>query len=121
MSERELGEEGSYRRGIEQLKSDPYADSYWRNRGGEGKSPWSAQEKPMGAAETPTALRIQVGGGHYPKDAIQPVQFIESNSIPFLEGCVIKRMVRHGNKNGVEDLDKAIHEIQLIKELRYGS
>ena len=81
-----------------------------------GDYPLPAQEIPMG----PGALDTQVGGTHYPKDAIQPVQFIESNNIPFLEGCVIKRMVRHGRKNGVEDLDKAIHEIQLIKELRYG-
>lgn len=116
MSERELGEEASYKRAIEKLETDPYAESYWRNRGGEGPSPWSAQEIP----KAPGALETQVGGTHYPKDAIQPVQFIESNSIPFLEACVIKRMVRHGKKNGVEDLDKAIHEIQLIKELRYG-
>lgn len=99
---------------------DPYDETYWRNRGGEGRSPWSAQETPKGTGGV-RASDTQVGGAHYPKDAIQPVEFIESNSLPFLEGCVIKRMVRHGNKNGVEDLDKAIHEIQLIKELRYGS
>ena len=62
----------------------------------------------------------QIGGGHYKDYTIQPVDFITANNVPFLEGCVIKRMMRHKNKNGVEDLDKAIHEIQLIKELVYG-
>lgn len=66
------------------------------------------------------ATEKQVGGGHYKEYVIQPVDFITANKVPFLEGCVIKRMMRHKDKNGVEDLDKAIHEIQLIKELVYG-
>lgn len=37
----------------------------------------------------------------------------------FLEGCVVKRMVRHRDKNGVEDLKKAIHEIRLLAQLEY--
>jgi len=101
---------------------------YWESMGGEGPYP-EGQEIPKAAGESVSssppigytaALETQVGGNHYPKGGIQPVEFIEANNIPFLEGCVIKRMVRHSKKNGVEDLNKAIHEIQLIKELRYG-
>jgi hypothetical protein len=66
------------------------------------------------------ATETQVGGGHYKEYVIQPVDFITANNVPFLEGCVIKRMMRHRDKNGVEDLNKAIHEIQLIRELVYG-
>lgn len=62
----------------------------------------------------------QIGGDHYRNLAIQPAEFIEKNHIPFLDGCVIKRMCRHEAKAGVEDLRKAIHEIRLIMELRYG-
>ena len=65
-------------------------------------------------------LDVQVGGDHYKDLAIQPAVFIERNKIPFLDGCVIKRMCRHESKNGAEDLRKAIHEIELILELRYG-
>jgi hypothetical protein len=68
-----------------------------------------------------TALSAQIGGDHYKNFAIQPAVFIERNKIPFLDGCVIKRMCRHEAKNGVEDLRKAIHEIELIIELRYGN
>lgn len=67
------------------------------------------------------ALRTQIGGSHYRACDIQPVEFIEANGLGYLEGCCIKRLVRHdaGGK-GVEDIDKAIHELQLLRELRYG-
>lgn len=68
----------------------------------------------------PGALSEQIGGGHYKNFPIQPAEFIEKNHIPFLDGCVIKRMCRHEAKAGVEDLRKAIHEIRLIMQLRYG-
>lgn len=68
----------------------------------------------------PGALSEQCGGDHYRKLAIQPAEFIEKNRIPFLDGCVIKRMCRHEAKGGVVDLRKAIHEIRLIMQLRYG-
>lgn len=67
-----------------------------------------------------SALARQEGGGHYKDFAIQPVEFITRNNIGFLEGCVIKRMTRHGAKNKAEDLRKAIHEIELLLELEYG-
>ena len=68
-------------------------------------------------------LYEQVDGTHYKQFNIQPVEFITCNKIPFLEGCVIKRMCRHENKAGLEDLKnlkQAIHEIRLIAKLTYG-
>lgn len=67
-----------------------------------------------------TALDTQIGGEHYKKYAIQPVEFITKNKLGFLEGCVIKRICRYENKNGLEDLKKAKHEIDLLIELKYG-
>ena len=64
-------------------------------------------------------LDHQEGGDHYKNLVVQPVEFIHANRIPFLEGCVIKRMCRHVDKNGVEDLRKAIHEIELLLKLTY--
>lgn len=63
-----------------------------------------------------SALDVQVNGTHYKNMAIQPAEFITMNGIGFLEGCVIKRMCRWQNKDGVADLKKAIHEIQLLME-----
>ena len=67
------------------------------------------------------ALEEQIGGDHYSTCKIQPVEFIEANNIPFLEGCVIKRLVRHAKWSGKgrQDIEKAIHELQLLLELRY--
>lgn len=66
------------------------------------------------------ALSVQVGGGHYKDFPIQPVEFVETNNLTFLEGCVIKRLCRHsrGGK-GRQDIEKAIHELQLILQLHY--
>lgn len=68
-----------------------------------------------------SALDTQVGGGHYREGAIQPVQYIESNDLKFLEGCVVKRVTRHDREGGKgrQDIEKAIHELQLLLELRY--
>lgn len=64
----------------------------------------------------------QVGGDHYRDSAIQPVEFIEANALPFLEGCVVKRVTRHAKPTGKgrQDIEKAIHELQLLLQLRYG-
>ena len=68
-----------------------------------------------------TSLDTQVGGDHYKKHVIQPVEFITKNKLGFLEGCVIKRICRYEDKNGREDLEKIKHEIDLLIELKYGS
>lgn len=69
-----------------------------------------------------SALDTQIGGGHYREGSIQPVQYIEANGLGFLEGCVVKRLTRHGRSTGKgqQDIEKAIHELQLLLELRYG-
>lgn len=67
----------------------------------------------------PDALDEQVGGGHYKDYPIQPVQFIHANKIGYLEGCVVKYICRHKQKNGVEDLLKAKHYIDLIIQMEY--
>lgn len=61
----------------------------------------------------------QQHGTHYEQMKIQPVDFIHANNIGFLEGNVIKYVCRHGSKNGEQDIDKAIHYLQLIKRLKY--
>jgi hypothetical protein len=61
------------------------------------------------------ALNTQVGGGHYKKYKIQPITFFMENRIPFAEASVIKYVLRHADKNGEEDIDKAIHILQIIK------
>ena len=49
----------------------------------------------------------QVGGTHYSRLSIEPIQFIEANGLGYSEGNVVKYISRWKNKNGLEDLNKA--------------
>ena len=57
----------------------------------------------------------QVGGEHY-KLVIQPIDFIVKNDIPFREANVIKYVTRHRQKNGKQDIQKAIHYLEMLLE-----
>ena len=67
-----------------------------------------------------SALKKQEGGGHYKDMKIQPVEYIHGNGIGFIEGCVIKYVSRWRKKNGVEDLRKARHFLDMLIELEEG-
>lgn len=61
----------------------------------------------------------QIGGNHYSKMKIEPIQFILANDIPFCEGNVIKYICRYKDKDGIQDLLKAKQYIDfLIEEQR---
>ena len=64
-----------------------------------------------------SALDVQIGGGHYKQFAIQPVEFIHKNGIPFIEGNCIKYLCRWRDKGGVEDLKKVKHYLDLLIEM----
>ena len=68
-----------------------------------------------------SALDVQVGGGHYKNMVIQPVEFITKNNLGFIEGCIIKYICRYKNKNGKQDLDKIIHFVELLIDLKYAT
>ena len=60
------------------------------------------------------ALMKQVGGSHYKDKAIQPIEYIHANKMGFCEGNVVKYITRWKEKNGVADLEKAKHYIELL-------
>lgn len=65
------------------------------------------------------ALSTQIGGDHYKKHRIQPVEFIHTNGIPFIEANCIKYLVRWREKGGVKDLEKVKHYVDLLIELEH--
>ena len=67
-----------------------------------------------------SASKFQVGGTHYAEMSIQPAEYIHKNGINFLAGNAIKYASRYKSKNGRQDLEKAIHCLQLLIELEYG-
>ena len=70
---------------------------------------------------TSKALHKQVSGTHYMYMEIQPAEFINKNKLLFAEGNAIKYICRHSRKGGIEDIDKAIHFIEMIIERDYGT
>jgi hypothetical protein len=64
-----------------------------------------------------SALNKQVGGSHYRDKGIQPIIYIHANNLGFCEANVVKYVTRWRDKNGVADLKKAIHYLELLIEL----
>ena len=64
-----------------------------------------------------SANATQVGGQHYAAKPIQPWDFIAANELDYFEGNVVKYISRWRNKNGIADLEKAKHYIELLIEL----
>lgn len=52
--------------------------------------------------------------GHYKHMPMQPIDYITSNKMPFIEGNIVKYISRWRDKGGVEDLRKIIHYVQLL-------
>lgn len=65
------------------------------------------------------AVGQMVGGSHYLGFKIQPFEFFIANQLPFHKADIIKRIMRYDmpTGKGLEDLEKIIHEIALIKEI----
>ena len=57
-----------------------------------------------------------MGGDHYAKHEMQPIDIIDAYDLNFYEGNALKYLLRYKDKNGVEDLKKAAHYIQMLIE-----
>jgi len=64
-----------------------------------------------------SALSRQVSGSHYVNSSIQPIEYIHANGLGFIEGNIIKYITRWRDKNGIQDLEKIKHYIDLLIEL----
>lgn len=67
-----------------------------------------------------SAWQTQVGGDHYTKLAIQPMEYSMKNKLDPLQHTAIKYVTRFRDKNGVEDLYKAIDCIKMLIEYEEG-
>lgn len=64
-------------------------------------------------------LQSQVGGDHYRKLAIQPAEYTTRNGLGHLAGDTIAYVTRYKDKGGKQDLEKAIHCLQLLIAIEY--
>ena len=71
------------------------------------------------APMTESARSKQVGGSHYADMPIQPAEYAHANKIGELEFLCLRYISRHRSKNGRQDIEKAIHVLELLLELEY--
>ena len=58
-----------------------------------------------------------MGGEHYKEYVIQPAEFMLRNKIPFIEGCIIKYVLRFRSKGTpLLDLKKARQYLDMLIE-----
>lgn len=72
-----------------------------------------------GTGNPQEAAAKQVGGTHYKDMKIPPTEYILANNVPWLEANAIKYISRHKTKNGLEDILKAIHYLELLIKKEY--
>jgi len=65
-------------------------------------------------------LDSQVGGSHYKAYKVQPIEYAMANNLNYCQANAIKYVTRYRDKNGAEDLRKAIHNIEILLKLEYG-
>jgi len=63
-----------------------------------------------------SALDTQIGGDHYKKLAIQPMEYSMANKLDACQHTAIKYITRFRDKGGVADLEKAKHCIDMLIE-----
>jgi hypothetical protein len=59
----------------------------------------------------------QVDGTHYQQTAIQHWDFAASNEFDYFQGQITKYITRWKKKNGLKDLDKALHFLEKYIEV----
>lgn len=69
-------------------------------------------------SSTPPVNSYQVGGAHYARGgSAQHWDWVESNGMGYLEACASKYVTRWRHKNGVQDLQKAVHYVAKLRSL----
>lgn len=66
------------------------------------------------------ATEFQVGGDHYKGSTMQVFDIWDAFGLDPYEASAVKYILRHRKKNGREDIEKAIHYLQVIMEKTYG-
>ena len=64
-----------------------------------------------------SAFDNQIDGDHYSKLKIQPMIYSYHNKLDPLQHTIIKYVTRFRDKNGIRDLEKAKHCIDMLIEL----
>jgi len=67
-----------------------------------------------------SAKNSQVGGDHYSKLKIQPMEYSMANNLDACQHTAIKYITRFRQKGGIQDLEKAKHCIDMLIQFELG-
>lgn len=73
-----------------------------------------AIEKNHWFVQSDNPLESQVGGAHYKTKAIQPVEYCMANKLNVCESAIVKYITRWADKDGIKDLEKIKHYVDLL-------
>lgn len=102
--------------------------NYWLDRANDAKKGFDKQYEKWSINDATPAdwdairpeadpLSYQVGGDHYTKMKIQPVEYIHANEMDYMDGAIVKYISRWRDKGGVKDLRKIKQFVDLIIKL----
>lgn len=74
----------------------------------------SEEFRPFGYVDDP--LEVQVGGEHYKKGGMQPIELNEGMFLSFSCGSIVKYLYRHEEKGKKQDLEKCLHYVEFLKK-----
>lgn len=64
-----------------------------------------------------SANEKQVGGNHYQQTSIQHWDWVAANDFDYFQGQITKYVARWKKKNGLADLEKALHFLEKYIEI----
>jgi len=77
---------------------------------------WCKENAAVPPAVHVSALDTQIGGGHYKTLAIQPMEYSMANKLDACQHTIIKYVTRFRDKGGIQDLEKALHTLEMLIE-----
>lgn len=63
------------------------------------------------------ALTTQIGGNHYATMKYQPIKFAMDAQLNPVQFSIVKYVSRYKNKNGLQDLQKALHFCEIGEDI----
>lgn len=102
----------------ERTATMPLGRTVFEPKPGHGPAPENVHATLADIAGLPaaSALDTQVGGDHYKKLRIQPMEYSMANGLDACQHTIVKYVTRFRDKGGIADLEKARHCIDMLIE-----
>lgn len=101
--------------GLDSLTPEQWDEMSRRHYEGKYTIPVDGPSKTIQVAP-PSAMDVQVGGDHYKKLKIQPMEYSMANGLDACQHTIVKYVTRFRDKGGIADLEKARHCIDMLIE-----